>query len=521
MESAARNHAGPADRGARSDPPGDASDAPPPGPAGEQAALLQAVLESAIDAILTIDERGRVLSLNPAAERLFGWSRDELVGTDVSRLMPAPFAGEHAGYLRAYLESGVRKVIGLGREVLARRRDGTTFPVHLSVSEVRLADRRLFTGFLRDLSRQRALEQEFLQAQKMEAVARFSGALAHDFNNLLMGILASARVARQELAADSAVRSLFEEIEAAAERGVALTRRLQTLHRAAPLRLRPVSVEAVVRENATMLRHLLGEDVRLHLALDADGGWALADESLIEQALINLIVNARDALPDGGEIRVATRRADDAVVLVVEDDGCGIPAEIRERIFEPFFTTKGADRGTGLGLATVRRIAEQVRGRVAVESELGRGSRFLLSFPSAAPPSAGRAPECAAPGDVVPGHTVLVVEDDRLVRASLARFLVSRGFRVLPAASPSEARALAERERFDVLLTDMVLPEIGGGELARELRARLPGLRAVFMSAHPALDLIESGRLDPGTPYLEKPFELESLQRVLEQVLRS
>jgi PAS domain S-box-containing protein len=487
----------------------------------EREARMQAVVENAVEAIITIDERATIHSFNLAAERIFGYDSSEVVGKNVRMLMPSPYTDEHDGYVSAYLTTGVKKIIGIGREVSAVRKDGSVFPAGLAVSEVRMKGPRLFTGFIRDLTEQKRLEREFLQAQKMEAVGNLSGGIAHDFNNLLMGILACSRIAGESLAHGSHGRELFEEIGAAANRGIALTRRLLAFsRRGSTVQLRPTSIDGVVRANETMLRQLLGEDVRLSIELGSGDVCVRADEGLVDQVLINLLVNARDAMPAGGEIRVETRCDGREVVLAVHDTGSGIPPDVRARIFEPFFTTKAADKGTGLGLSTVKRIVDQLEGRIEFETELGKGTTFRLTFPRTDGVPARPAPAVTKAAASCAGRTVLLVEDDRLVRVALQRFLGAKGYVVLAAGTPAEAQEVQRTNAgIDVLVTDMILPGITGSELASRLRAHAPALPAIFMSAHPAELLIEQGRLAPDAPYIEKPFEMEALERLLGEVL--
>jgi PAS domain S-box-containing protein len=487
----------------------------------EREALMQAVIETAVDAILTIDEQGIVRSFNQAAERMFGYVAGEVVGKNVNLLMPSPYREGHDSYVRHYLATGMKKIIGIGREIIARRKDGSTFPMHLSVSEVRLTGGRLFTGFIRDLTEQKRLEQEFLRSQKMEAIGSLSSAIAHDFNNILMGILGCSRVTATETQEAVPFRESLDEIAAAANRGVALTRRLLAFSRRAPLELRPTSIDEVVRENETMLRQLLGEDISLRFELSTGNASLLADNGLIEQIVINLLVNARDAMPGGGEIAVATRVDGEKLLLEVKDAGCGIPLELQPRIFEPFFTTKTLDKGTGLGLSTVKRITEQLQGHIDLESEPGQGTTFRLTFPRCEPPPRPRVGALEAkPPAAAPSGTVLLVEDDRLVRATLFRFLKGKGYAVLAASSPSEALDTASsQDSIDVLVTDMVLPEITGSELASRLRARAPSMKVIYMSAHPAEVLNAQGHLEAGAPCLEKPFEMEELESLLADVL--
>lgn len=482
-------------------------------------ALLEALFEAAVDSILCIDPRGTVHWVNPSAERMFGYAASELVGRNVSILMGPTEASQHDGFLARYLATGERRIIGFGRDVVARRRDGKELHVHLSVCEVRLADQRLFAGFLRDLSERRELERELAAAQKLELVGRFSGSLAHDFNNLLMGIGSCAQVALGDAARAGSAQRALEEIAAATRRGIALTRRLLSFGRGRPVELRPTNLDDVLRANESMLRQLLGEDVVLHLEHPRRDVYARADEGLIEQILVNLLVNARDALPGGGRIRASLRPMGAEVALEVADNGVGIPPELRERIFEPFFTTKDPEKGTGLGLATVRRIVGELGGRIELESDVGQGTTFRVLLPACEPlPVAKPIHRTPQPAPCAP-RRVLLVEDDRLVRASLKRYLEGEGHRVFAAGTPAAAQAKAEDGcSIDVLVSDVVLPEMSGGELAERLRARFCGLEVVLMSANPRELLTRQGRIRADDRYLEKPFEPEALGRLLAEI---
>ena len=503
-----------------------------------QGAWLSAILDAAVDAIILIDATGSIRSVNPAAQRLFGWAASEMRGRDVSMLMPAPYASEHDGYLRSYLATGVRKIIGSGREVVGLRKDGTTFPMDLTVSEVRLGEQRMFSGFVRDVSERKRLEAEFLQSQKAEAVGRLSQGIAHDFNNLLMGIRSCAQLAREELRPGERPAELVRELEEATERGIALTRRLLAFSRNRPVQLLPVRVGDVVAANVAMWQRLLGEDVELDVRCAPADDVVLGDPGLIEQVLVNLVVNARDAMPRGGKITIETslrrrpgdpradrrhaRASEREVVLQVGDEGCGMDLATQARIFEPFFTTKDPAHGTGLGLSTVRRIVDELSGTIEVESAPGAGATFRIALPACATGS-------ALPGSSQPPETrgtpcagtLLLVEDEALIRFALKDFLGKQGFRVLAAADSAAALELAAGAHggIDALVSDVVLPGIGGRELADRLRAGRPTLPCIFMSAHEEETLVEQGRLERGAHYLEKPFDLPALGALLRLVL--
>jgi PAS domain S-box-containing protein len=497
--------------------------------------VLRSIFDTAAEAIVTIDTQGRMESVNRAAERMFGWSAEELIGRNVRVLMPSPDAERHDDYILRYLGTRQARVIGVGREVVGLRKDGATFPLDLSVGEFVAEEGRKFTGILRDLTERKRLEEQFRQAQKMEAVGRLASGIAHDFNNLLAGVIGCANMARKSLPAEASSAELIDEIRGAAERGASLTRQLLNFSRQRPSEARPVELNGVVKSAVSILRQVLGEDIELALELCASGAPVFGDPSKLEQILMNLAINARDAMQRGGRLRIVTAdielthatrvgrlAAGSYVRLSVEDTGGGIDPAIRERIFEPFFTTKPVGEGTGLGLYTVYAIVDQLGGVIDFESEVGQGTSFRVLLPRR---EASAAPRAAASTNAPPRAehapaVVLVVEDERLIRLSLAHTLKSRGYTVLTADSSSEAERVAGEHRgpIDLLLTDMVLPGLSGRELADRLRAWRPTLRVIYMSAYPADVLVRQGRLEPGLWTLEKPFTEESLDAALRTV---
>jgi PAS domain S-box-containing protein len=492
-----------------------------------QGPWLAAILHTAVEGIILIDERGRVRSANPAAEQIFGWSQAELAGQNVRVLMPEPYRGEHDGYLANYLRTGTARIIGIGREVVGQRKDGSTFPMELSVSEVRVGDERLFTGFVRDISERKRLQEKFLRAQKSDVVARMAASIAHDFNNLLMGLRSCSTLALRDLEPGSSAALLVTEIEQSSQRGIALTRRLLAFTRPRSVELKPTQLSKLAAENALLLQQVMGEDVELAFSTGVLDDWVLADTGLLEQALINLAVNARDAMTTGGRFVVETSlaaRADGGtdVCWIVSDNGCGMDEATLARAFEPFFTTKGPGLGTGLGLTSVLRIAEELRGSIAVESTPGQGTTFRMRFPQCPVPQA-----CApgSPSSTTPartsGETILVVEDERLIRGALKRLLGGAGYRVLVAENSHEAIEVARAHAgpIDVLVTDIVLPGLGGRALRDEIARERPDLRALFMSAHPREMLVAQGRLEASAAFLEKPFDFDTLTTQLRELL--
>ena len=490
-------------------------------------AQVRAILDTAVDAIVTIDERGTVESFNRAAERMFGWSAQEVIGRNVNLLMPSPDAERHDGYLERFLQTGEARIIGIGREVVARRKDGSPLPVDLGVSELSVGGARKFTGILRDLSERKRLEEEFLSAQKMEAIGRLAGGIAHDFNNLLMGIIGCSRMGRDALPEQHPASQALREIADASERGAGMTRQLLSFSRPRKAQPEALQLNRVVTKTEAVLRGFLGEDIELVVVLAPSGGPVFADASQLEQVLMNLIVNARDAMPEGGRIGVHVEddERSDHVLLVVEDSGCGMDRETLERAFEPFFTTKCETEGTGLGLATVYGIVKGLGGRVGLESKPGRGTVVRVQLPrnstEPTPRESDDGQEGASANPVRARGTILLVEDDRLVRAGVRHQLTELGFEVLAAEDPAAALRICDEHEgpIQLLLTDIVMPGMSGYDLSREVLRRKPGTPALYMSALPNDVLVEQGRLAPGLPSIEKPFTDAELRAALCRLL--
>ncbi len=365
-------------------------------------------------------------------------------------------------------------------------------------------------------------EERLRQAQKMAAVGRLAGGVAHDFNNLLTAISGYVAIARAQVGAGAGARELAEA-ERATERAAEVTRQLLAVSRRQVLEPALVDLGAVAEELAPMLRRLIGAHVEVSLAL-ADGlAPVLADRGQLAQVLLNLAVNAGDAMPDGGTLTIATARLDDGEVgFVVTDTGQGMPPDVLEHAFEPFFTTKAPGHGTGLGLATVHGIVDQSGGRVAVRSAPGEGAEFTVAFPSAARgPAVGDRAAPADAGRVDGDETVLLCEDATAVRQLLEHVLAANGYHVLPAALPSEAIeiALTHPGRIDALLTDVIMPEMAGPELAEQVRAVRPGLPTLFVSGYTAETLSSRGGLPPGSAFVEKPFAAATLLQALRGLL--
>jgi two-component system cell cycle sensor histidine kinase/response regulator CckA len=494
---------------------------------------LRAIVETAVEAILTVDDEGHVDSFNPAAERIFGWQASEIAGRPAAELMPI------LGTLSA-------RVMETPQESEGRRRDGAAVPLSFTMSEFAVGSTRERTVMIRDLTEVKKAEAELetaraqlAQSQKMEAIGRLASGVAHDFNNLLGIINGFGEMARRALAEDHPVQRRLDTMLKAAEKGAGLTRQLLAFSRRQTLAPRSVQLGTVVAGFEGMLRRIIGEDVRFSTQLAPNLEPVRVDPGQVEQVLLNLVVNARDAMPQGGALTIETAPQEVAsashweragtppgryVRLTVRDTGHGMDETTLARIFEPFFTTKPPGQGTGLGLATVYGIVTQSGGHVHVESHPRQGTCFDVLFPvetEGPRPGAPPATQALSGATLRGSETVLVVEDDETLREIIAEALDTYGYRVLAAANGVEALAVASTfvSRIDLLLTDVVMPQMNGKELADRLSQTHPNMRVLFMSGY-ADDAIERYEVSgDGIAFLQKPFTAEILARQMRGLL--
>jgi PAS domain S-box-containing protein len=496
--------------------------------------LLRSVLDNTLDAIVGIDEHGIISMINRSGEMMFGWSEFELIGNNVNMLMPAPYRAEHDGYLANYLRTAEPKIIGIGRQVSGLHKDGSTFPMDLAVTEFRLDNQRFFVGIVRDVSDRKKLETQLRQSQKMEAFGQLAGGVAHDFNNLLTVISGYSDLLLTVLPPGDPNREMIGEIHRAGERAASLTRQLLAFTRQQVLEPRFIDLNAVIRDTESMLRRLIGEDVLLTSALGKNISSVKVDPGQIEQVIMNLAVNARDAMPRGGQLTIETSdvelrdeyvaehpetRPGHYVMLAISDTGSGMAPETKTRIFEPFFTTKGG-KGTGLGLAVVQGIIKQSGGSIDVYSELGVGTTFKIYLPSI---SGRRAPEVEhGSGRSLRGsETILLVEDEGGVRDLAVTALRGYGYKMLAASSGGAALQLmsAHRDEVQLLVTDVVMPGMSGRKLAETLHAAYPALKVLFLSGYTDDAVVRHGVLQANVAFLQKPFTPVSLARKVREVL--
>jgi len=499
----------------------------------EREEYFRSLIEQAMDIIAVLDPEGALRYASPSVLPLLGYAPEDLVGLSIFALVHPDDVDET---LRVFSEGVATGHGGRLLELRLRHKDGTFR--HLEAIGRYLLDDPLVKGVVinaRDVTERRVLERQFLQVQKMEAVGRLAGGVAHDFNNLLTAILGYADLLLDGLPTLSPLRPDLEEIRNAANRAGALTRQLLAFSRKQVLEMRVLDLNELVADMDKMLRRLLGEDIDVLTRLDPALGAVRADAGQLEQVIVNLAVNARDAMPDGGPLTIETRNAelDDAyvrehvpvqpgryVMLAVSDTGTGMSAETMSHVFEPFFTTKEAGKGTGLGLATVYGIVKQSGGYVWCYSERGAGTTFKVYLPRVDAPVdqfPARAPLPRTPGS----ETILLVEDEAPLRALTRRLLERHGYTVLEAGSADAALAIAREHvgPIHLLLADVVLPGASGPTLAGELLSRRADLKVLFMSGYTEDAIVHRGVLAPNTAFINKPFSGENLAAKVRDVL--
>jgi PAS domain S-box-containing protein len=495
-----------------------------------------AVIELALDGVIVVDEQGCILEFNPAAERIFGIKRADALGREMAELiMPARFRDRHRSGMKHYLASGQHEILGRRLEMTGLRADGSEFPVELAINATDVNGRPIFTGFLRDVTTERDAEAQLRQAQKMQSVGQLTGGVAHDFNNLLTIVIGALDLALGRVQGD--VQSALEPALRAAEQGAALVQRLLAFSRRQTLIPEEVDFNRLAAEMEDLLRRMLGEDIEIETKLSPQLWTALADKGQVENALLNLTVNARDAMPAGGKLTIETGNVHldedyaahnteispgDYVMLAVTDTGQGMPPEVVEHAFEPFFTTKEVGKGTGLGLSMIYGFAKQSGGHVKIYSEVDHGTTVRLYLPrqSAAAPTA--APAMPMQHDHPRGgEMILVVEDNADVRAFVVKQLRDLGYRVAEAKDgPSALGALAEPTPIDLLLTDVIMPGgMTGRQLSDEAMRRRPDLKTLFISGYTEDSIVHQGKLDPGVNFLSKPFRRRDLALKVREAL--
>lgn len=491
---------------------------------------LKAIVDNAIDSIITADDEGTITSVNPATLRMFGYALDEVIGQNLTLLMPEPHRSGHDAYLRNHSMAGGSKVIGKQRPLEARRKDGTSFPIELAVTQAKWQGGAVFIGMLRDITQRVRAENSLREAQKLEAVGQLTGGIAHDFNNLLTVIICNLELLEMRTD-DDTKRKLVRKALDAADMGHRLTDRLLAFARRQPLSPELLDVNSIVRNLKDMLQRALGATITLTASLDERGWTVLADRGQLEGAIVNLVLNSRDAMASGGRLVIETRNVDVSdgqperrdflqngryLMLSVSDTGAGMTNEVKERAFEPFYTTKPAGRGTGLGLAAVYGFVKQSGGSIAVDSEPGRGTTVELYLPAMAdldPRDDGGPVELRSDGRELRGLNVLVVEDEAALREVVVAHLRSLRVNVVEAVNGAQAAAILEKgEPIDLVVTDLVMPgPVSGLALAERVRQAHSEIGLLLISGY-ADEFAAPDRIEAlNAPLLRKPFRLAQL----------
>jgi PAS domain S-box-containing protein len=496
-------------------------------------AKLALALEQSIDSVLITDSAGTIEYVNSGFERMNGYSREEAIGK-TPRILKSGRAD--AAFYRELWDTIVRGDVWQGR-IPNQRKDGTIYESEQIISPVRDAEGHI-VGFLavaKDVTHALQMEAEFRQAQKMESIGRLAGGIAHDFNNLLTAVLGFAQLVLDETDANDPIRGDVQEILQAGERAAKLTKQLLAFGRKQIMQILPVELNAIVMNMDQILRRTLGEDVELVTTATEENSTIDADTGLLEQVVMNLAVNARDAMPRGGKLNIATvpvtrdeedlhmhpgAKPGEYILLSVKDNGAGMTPEVREHAFEPFFTTKDMGKGSGLGLSTVYGIVNQLHGHIELDSEPGKGTEFRIYFPRSADRALAPA---VVQTEALPGgkERILLVEDESTVRRLTLRQLRSLGYRVMEARNGEEAlRFFAKNaEPIDLVLTDVIMPTMGGPELIDKVREHQADIKVVYMSGFAEEVTMDQIHVSPGASLVVKPFTREQLARTLRAAL--
>ncbi|NNK17372.1 MAG: PAS domain S-box protein [Sulfitobacter sp.] len=508
-------------------------------PEVQNSALLDAILEAAVDAIVVADKHGVIQRANGAAFALFGYPAGEMLGQNVKSLMPMYMAAQHDGFMQHYMETGEKRIIGIGRDVEGQRRDGAVFPLHLSVGHSRIDGQDMFVGILHDLTQRKATEDALARSQRLEAIGQMTGGIAHDFNNLLTVVIGNLELMEMR-STDSRQLGLLRDALDAAELGAELTSRLLVFARKSNLKPVRTNLGTLCEKTLAIIRRTVGPGITITTECDPDVDLVLIDPSELQSALMNLALNARDAMGKGGDLLISVSNVaiDDTYIaqepditpgnyvrLSVSDDGAGMSEEAQKRAFEPFFTTKSESSGTGLGLAMVYWFVKQSGGHITLYSEPGLGTSFGLYFPAI---TSNRSEEKTDEASVTESgyiptqdKTILVVEDNEKVRRLSLERIRNLGFGVLEAENGDAAYAMLKNgAEVDLVFSDLVMPgELNGYDLAAKINAEYPKVKVLLTSGY-ASDVITGG-LARSKPYdiLQKPYRQPELAHRIQALL--
>ena len=501
-------------------------------------AHYRAVTDSAKDAIITIDKQGEIISWNVGAETIFGYTKDEVVGKSAKMLMPVESRADHSAGVKRVAAGGEHHLIGSTRELQGLRKSGDEFPLELSLANWVVDDEPFFSAIIRDITDRRATEEQLLQAQRMEAIGQLTGGVAHDFNNLLAIMIGNAQFLEDRAGEDEVSKEFIGEIKAAIDRGASLTGRLMAFSRKATLIPVAADVSDLIGSLHDMLRRTLGETVEIKIIITPELWPAMIDPHQFENALVNLAINARDAMPTGGTLTIETANVTldktyaeqheevtpgDYVSVAVSDTGTGMTPEVLEKVFEPFFTTKEVGQGSGLGLSMVYGFVKQSKGHITIYSEVDHGTTVKLYMPRSQEGGAKTVAEDDAVEPARGSERILVVEDDPRVRKGPVKILRDHGYEVVEAGNGEEAiDHLKSGQAFSLLFTDVVLPGgMNGVEIAKEAKRLQPSIKVLYTTGYAENAVVHNGQLEPGVTLVNKPFRREELLKKVRAMLDS
>jgi len=503
----------------------------------DESPVLLALLDAAVDAMIVADHKGVIMRANKAAARLFGHEANALVGENVRILMPKAMASQHDGFLRHHLDTGEKRIIGIGRDVEGLRADGSVFPLHLSVGRADISGEVAFVGIMHDLSRRKAAEEATARSQRMDAIGQMTGGIAHDFNNLLTVVIGNLELLEMAETSEKSGALISDALEAA-EVGADLTSRLMVFARKSTLNSEVIDLNADVSKAVAMLSRTIGAHIAVETAFADDLWQAKIDATQLQTAVLNIALNAQDAMPSGGKITLETRnmRLDDTYVaqeigidmgdyirLSIADTGEGMSAETRTRAMEPFFSTKPVGQGTGLGLSMVYGFIKQSGGHIAIYSEVGKGTTISLYFPALQSttkrdPSVGQDPE--RNDGIGAGLRVLLVEDDPMVLRLSETRVKALGFQCVTATTGDAAwEILQAREDIDVVFTDLVMPgELSGHALATRVAEKMPLIKILITSGF-SENILRGDEANYEFAILRKPYRQADLAEAFRALL--
>jgi two-component system, cell cycle sensor histidine kinase and response regulator CckA len=488
--------------------------------------------------ILISDERGRIVHANAQALRMFGYERGELIGEIVETLVPERLRHSHTVQRSGYMTEPEARPVGVGMELFARRKDGTEFPAEISLGPLVTKEGTLISTAIVDIAARKKTEEQVRLSQRMEAIGKLAGGVAHDFNNLLCVVLGCSDAVLEALSPDHPAAKKVEMIRQAGSSAADLTRQLLAFSRQQMIQPRVLDLEEAVERVRAILQRLIGENIEFKVSVQASLGHVMADPGQIEQILMNLAVNSRDAMPQGGCLTIEARdvELDDSyedehqqvapgryVMLAVGDTGCGMDLDTQMRIFDPFFTTKELGKGTGLGLATVYGIVKQSGGYIWVYSEVDKGTVFKIYLPRVeeSVQMTKQGDEDSEATDFGGSETILLAEDTASLREMAREYLESVGYTVLAASSGRKALQHAKdfQGPIHLLLTDVVMPGMSGPELVGQMASLRPGIKVIFTSGYTEDAIARQGVLDPAVAFIQKPYRPKALARKIREVL--